>query len=105
MTPDTPNPASAAARTGSWAICFGGEQSPDSAPTQKYQAQNLVRRFGVRPHLRLVPPQSPPRPRRLDVRISVADGRSAFGRSRVFRLTHDDLDELIAVAMRMERRQ
>ena len=28
--------------------------------------------------LRLVPPPSPPRPRRLDVRITVADGRSAI---------------------------
>ena len=56
------------------------------------------------PYLRLVPPPSPPRPRRLEVRITVADGRSPYGRSRVFRLAHDDLDELIAVAMRMERR-
>jgi hypothetical protein len=56
-----------------------------------------------RPHLRLVPPEPPPR-HRLAVLISVLDGRSAFGRSRVFRLTHDDLDELIAFATRMERR-
>ena len=55
------------------------------------------------PHLRLVPPAPAPR-RCLSVRISVLDGRSAFGRSRAFRLTHDDLDELIAVALRMERR-
>jgi len=54
-------------------------------------------------HLRLVPPAPAPR-RRLAVRISVLDGRSAFGRSRAFRLTHDDLDELIAVATRLERR-
>jgi hypothetical protein len=58
--------------------------------------------FPPRPRLRLV--EKPPRPRPLEVRISAADGRSAFGRSRAFRLTHDDLDELIAVAMRMERR-
>jgi len=56
------------------------------------------------PHLRLVPAAPPPRPRRLDVRISVADHRTPYGRTRPFRLTHDDLDELIAVAMRMERR-
>ncbi len=55
------------------------------------------------PHLRLVP-RPPPRPRRLEVRISVADGRAPIGRSRAFRLTHDDLDDLIAIAMRMERR-
>ena len=42
MTPDTPNPASAAALTGSGNnVCFGGEQFPDSAPAQKYQAQNF----------------------------------------------------------------
>jgi hypothetical protein len=88
-------------------VCFVGEQFPDSAPAQKYQAQNLVRRFGVRhDHVRLVPPvPPPPRPRRpLAVRISVSDGRAPHGRSRAFRLTRDDLDELIAAAMRMEAR-
>jgi hypothetical protein len=41
MTPDAPNPASAAARTGSGdAVCFGGEQFlGNSASTQKYQAR------------------------------------------------------------------
>jgi hypothetical protein len=58
--------------------------------------------FPPRPRLHLVP--RPRRPRRLDVRINVLDGRSAFGRSRAFRLTHDELDELIAAATRMERR-
>jgi hypothetical protein len=53
-------------------------------------------------HLRLVPPAPPPR-RPLTVRINVLDGRSAFGRY-AFRLSHDELDELIAVVMRMERR-
>jgi hypothetical protein len=53
-------------------------------------------------HLRLVPPE--PRPRRLEVRINAIEARYPYGRSRVFRLTHDDLDELIAVALRMERR-
>jgi len=52
------------------------------------------------PHLRLVPP---PRPRRLSVRISVADSRSPIGRTRIFRLSDHDLDQLIAVAMRLER--
>jgi hypothetical protein len=60
--------------------------------------------FPPRPRLRLVE-KTPLAPRRyLIVRINVLDGRSAFGRSRAFRLTHNDLDELIAVAMRMERR-
>jgi hypothetical protein len=57
-----------------------------------------------RRHLHLVPPPPPPRPRRIDVRISADDGRSPIGRSRAFRLTHDDLDELIAFATRIERR-
>jgi hypothetical protein len=57
------------------------------------------------PYLRLIVPREPqPRRRHLEVRIAAADGRSAFGRSRAFRLTRDDLDELIAVAMRLERR-
>jgi hypothetical protein len=54
--------------------------------------------------LRLVE-KTPLAPRRcLSVRINVLDGRSAFGRSRAFRLTHDDLDELINVATRLEGR-
>jgi hypothetical protein len=60
--------------------------------------------FPQRPRLCLVPRAPQPRPRRLGVRIAAADGRSPVGRSRVFRLAHDELDELIAVAMRMERR-
>ena len=55
------------------------------------------------PHLRIVSRQAPPR-RRLAVRINVLDGHSAFGRSRVFRLHECDLDELVAIAGRMERR-
>ena len=58
--------------------------------------------FPQHPHLRHVPPEPQPR-RRLAVRISVLDGRSAFGRSRAFRLAHDELAELIAAATRMER--
>ena len=56
------------------------------------------------PRLRLV--EKPPLAHRrsLFVRINVLDGRLAFGRSRAFRLTHDELDELIAAATRMERR-
>jgi hypothetical protein len=58
------------------------------------------------PHLRLVPPPSPPRPRRrLAVQISVLDGHSPFGRAGPFRLTESDVNELIAVAIRLERRR
>jgi hypothetical protein len=52
--------------------------------------------------LRLVPPSPPPRPRRLDVRISVADGRSPIGRTRPLRLTEHDLVRLIEAAQRLE---
>jgi hypothetical protein len=41
--------------------------------------------------------------RRLSVRINVLDGRAPYGRSRAFRLAESDIDELIAVAARMER--
>jgi hypothetical protein len=58
--------------------------------------------FPPRPRLRLV--EKPPLAPRLKVRIHVLDGRSAFGRTRAFRLAHDELDELIAAAMRMDRR-
>ncbi|PNE10149.1 MAG: hypothetical protein CR217_15990 [Beijerinckiaceae bacterium] len=52
--------------------------------------------------LRLVPRQ--PQPRRLEVRIAVADGRSLIGRSRAFRITEDNLRQLIDHAFRMEAR-
>jgi hypothetical protein len=55
------------------------------------------------PYLRLVTREPQPR-RRLSVRINVLDGRSAFGRSRAFSLAESDIDELIAVAMQIERR-
>jgi hypothetical protein len=105
VSPDTPNPASAAARTGSEnAVCFGGEQFPDSAPAQKYQARILARRFGVRhDHLRLVP-RPPPHPRRIEVRISAMDGRSPIGRTRVLRLTERDFERLIEAATRLDAR-
>jgi hypothetical protein len=56
------------------------------------------------PHLRLVPPLSPPRPRKLEVRIAVSDGRAPIGRSRLLRLRESDLQELIDHAARMEQR-
>ncbi len=55
------------------------------------------------PHsrLRLV---EKPRTRRLEVRIATADGRSPFGMSRAFRITEDDLCELVDVVTRLEAR-
>jgi hypothetical protein len=46
----------------------------------------------------------PPRPRRIEVRINANAARYPYGRSRAFNLTHDELNELIAIAMQMERR-
>jgi hypothetical protein len=50
-----------------------------------------------RPRLYLVPRRPAPR---IEARISIADGRSPIGRSRLFRL----LDELISHAERLEAR-
>ena len=55
------------------------------------------------PYLHLVP-REPQSRHRLAIRISVLDGRSPFGRSRVFRLRERDLAELVAQAERLERR-
>jgi hypothetical protein len=54
-------------------------------------------------HLRLVPP-TPPRPRRIDVRISASAGRAPYGRSRISRLADFDLERLIATAESLEAR-
>jgi hypothetical protein len=43
MTANPPNPArAAAARSGSGAVCFGGEHFPDSQPRPNTQAENRV---------------------------------------------------------------
>jgi len=55
-------------------------------------------------HLRLVEPPPPQARRRHEARIVVSSARMPIGRSRTFRLTHDELDKLIDVAMRMEQR-
>jgi hypothetical protein len=56
------------------------------------------------PNLCLVPPAPAPR-RRLAVRINVLDGHSAFGRSRSFRLSDRDIEQLIDAAIRLESRR
>ena len=78
-------------------VCFGGEQLPDSGTPQKKQA-NIARA-----------PASvvsfPPALAASTSSITAADGRAPIGRSRAFRLAGPDLDELIDVATRMERRR
>ncbi len=49
------------------------------------------------PVFRLVP--RPPRPRRLEIRFHVLDRRAPYGRAGPF-----EIEELIAIAARMERR-
>jgi len=50
--------------------------------------------------LQLVPQA---RPRRLEIQISVSDGRAPVGRTRPLRLRESDLAALIAEAERLER--
>jgi hypothetical protein len=54
------------------------------------------------PHLRLVQAE-PPRPRRIDIRITAFDRRQPIGRTRMLRLTEPDLAWLIDEAERRER--
>ena len=101
---DTTNPASAAAQTGPGRHHqrLASEVPGLHPPATTDQAQNLIRRSGVRPSLRVVTPApTPPQPR-IDVRISASDGREPHCRSRPFHLTHDDYGELIAIVARME---
>jgi hypothetical protein len=57
---------------------------------------------GIHPHLRLVPPAPPPRPRRIDVRLVASDGRIPLGRTRPLRLTEPDLEWLLEAALQLE---
>jgi hypothetical protein len=54
-------------------------------------------------HLRLVEPPPQPR-RRYETRIVVSAARLPIGRSRAFRLSENDIELLIAAAMRLEAR-
>jgi hypothetical protein len=72
--------------------CFGNsENSPPRPNTQiKFQNPAVV---------------SSPRPRRIDVRISAADGRSPIGRTRPLKLIEPDIERLVDFALRLEARQ
>ena len=58
--------------------------------------------FPSRPKLHLAPPVPPPRPRRLNVRITVADARAPVGRTRPIRLSDRDVDQLVDFALQLE---
>lgn len=91
-----------------------GEPGPGMLCACRLAPQLTSKQIGRPAHIRkrktalltfaFVSPLSPPRPRRLEVRIGAADQRAPYGRSRSFRLTHDDLDELINAATRLEAR-
>ena len=70
---------------------------PQSAPAQAFSHRRA-------PHIRIVAPAPPPRPRRLDVRIAASDGREPIGRTRPIRLSDRDVDELVDFALRLEGR-
>jgi hypothetical protein len=59
--------------------------------------------FPPRPRLRLV--EKPPLAPRLEVRIHVLDRRAPYGRAGPFRIAESDVNELIAIATRMEARR
>jgi hypothetical protein len=46
----------------------------------------------------------PPRPRRIEVRISATDGRAPIGRTRPLTLRESDFERLIEAAERLEGR-
>jgi hypothetical protein len=71
---------------------------PSQGPAQ------AISRRGT-PHLRLVPPAPPPRPRRLEVRISAAVGRAPHDRSRAIQLDERDVEQLVDFALRLEARR
>jgi hypothetical protein len=81
------------------------ELSSSAADFQPNSPSQGQRQAKSRARLRLVAPPPPPRPRRLDVRLTVSDDRTPHCRSRPFRLTQDDLDELFEIVARMERRR
>ena len=56
------------------------------------------------PHLQLAPPAPAGPPRRLAVCVSARRWRATLGHTRALIIAERDLDELIAVAMRMEQR-
>ena len=80
----------------------GQEGGPlaDFQPNAPSQCPTQAKKRGARPpHLRLVPPASPPR---VEVRIIAYERH--VPRARSFQLTHRALDELIAHAERLGAR-
>ena len=106
MIPDTPNPASAAARTGSGKHHkrLASDFHDFKLPAPHAQAQ-IAARHGA-PLLRVVTPMPPSRPRLREVRLTAIAGSYPYGGiTRSFQLTDHGLDELIAIAAWLEARR
>jgi hypothetical protein len=102
MTPDAKSPRPGGGSGDHGMSSFSGEDFPDSPSRQKDQARILVRRSGVRAPLHLVPKAAPPRPRRIEVQISIRDDRCPIGMTRPLRITEADAAALIEAAERLE---
>lgn len=101
MTLEAKGPPRGGSADGPIELSFPGGNEVQTLSPIEVTAQDKKRT----PHLRLVPPTPPPRPRRvLEVRISAVDARSPYGRTRQLRLTHEELAELIDYALRLEGR-
>jgi hypothetical protein len=99
MIQNTPNPAAGGAAGSGRHL----DQRLAEVPGLTPPAPHLQDKSRAR--LRLVQPARPPRPRHYAVRLSVSagsDAREPLGRSRAIHLSRDDIDELIAIALRME---
>jgi hypothetical protein len=96
MTEPYDDPPRRGSADGSKVLCFpAANPSPLASKSSSLQVEIL-------PFPRHTP--RPRRSRRIAVQISAADGLDPIGRTRALDLTHDDLVELIAAAMRMEAR-
>ena len=87
---------------------FLGRNVRESAPNSVRNQAEFLRdpRADRAPHLRLVPPPRPPRPRLREVRVTAVAGRYPYGGiTRSFQLTDHGVDELIALAERLEARR
>jgi hypothetical protein len=107
MTQPCGGPPRLGSAEGPKVVCLAVNAS--DIPQNPAPAQENNRAHGITraPHLRLVAPPPPTRPRRrLAVRIHVLDGPAPYGISRTIRLIGpDDVDRLVDFALRLEARR